>query len=122
MTKATLKALTASIKKYEALVTAEDVALLNHDFGDTGCPLCRMYIAETGTCAKCPVAQAGYSSCKRTPWERGGRSVLGSKTLLNVIRHATHHSDNKVYLKKVVKHLRMRCAAEAEFLKSLLPE
>ena len=91
-------ALEGSIRKWEKIVdgTGEDRR------GDN-CPLCQLFIDETGSCGSCPVyVVTGEEDCSRTPYVAWNNQFSGPYN-----RRAT------------TPHLVELARAELEFLKSL---
>ena len=71
MSRATLKALNGSIKKWEAIVAGT-----GRDLGSHNCPLCEKFMFKSGEefeygCYGCPVSQkTGLGGCDGTPYTR----------------------------------------------------
>ena len=104
MKPATLKALKASIVKWERIVTGE-----GFDKGRDNCPLCKKFIAKD--CEGCPVAKrTGRTNCNDTPYrdfvDAADREPAARG---DAVYHATSPAARRVALK------------ELRFLESLLP-
>ncbi len=103
MSRATLRALKASIRHWQDNVEAEMPQQAST--GESGCALCANFIAEE--CQGCPVKQkTGRKYCDRSPYRRARAAY---------VKWAEYNS--------LVNHTKFRAAAQAEldFLRSLLP-
>lgn len=105
MDERTLTALQGSIKKWE-----EIAAGTGEDHGCSNCPLCKEFTLRSseGSCAGCPVNEAGYPDCERTPYSEFWRMGIQQASP----RSRTANTPELVEIAK----------REVDFLKSLLPE
>ena len=103
MKRETLKALEASIAKWEASATATNIDDVLDGAGS--CPLCKLFFYDK-ECVGCPVYEATEKwACKRTPYGKA------HKTFVSVLRN-----------QKPISDFRKAAKAEVKFLKSLLPK
>ena len=103
----TFKALNGSIKKWEKIVTGEEV-----DKGGYNCPLCQM-TRNDENCERCPVYQSGdddmRDECGFTPYTDWG------------VHHDSKHGIG-LPRKLLCDTCRKIAQKELDFLKSLLPK
>lgn len=133
MEEKTLDALKEAIAKYRAIEHETDAAILKMRFTSSTCALCKLFI-ENDHCEGCPVAAHApeHSGCRNTPWHHQP-DMIGD---LLYTRHDayTDDLDDLVFnlldargeypdtFRDMMLVFRARCAAEAEFLESLLPK
>jgi hypothetical protein len=105
----TLKALKASIEKWER--NAEAGTIDDYKLGCVSCPLCRVfhprYTDKNNECAGCPVADAGFSFCEGTPYDAASAAYSH-----------WHYNDG---LETARAQAHDAALKEVAFLKSLLP-
>ena len=109
----TLKALKASIEKWEGNARAESPELYLTSPKD--CPLCQLFFAN-GACKGCPImSRSGYTCCAETPYENAEdiHSTWEDEYYFNA------ESDKELAL---ARKARQAAQEEVEFLKSLLPD
>jgi len=119
----TLSALKECIEKYETAAVAPTDELIKNKFNASECSLCE---ATGGICNTCPVGISGHMGCADTPWDTSDSGHHFSEhTLCYVARYARIKDcaaeRSKELVEAIADHLRERCRAEAEFLKTLLP-
>ena len=108
MDKKTLTALERSIARWDELAQAEETRWL--DLSAADCALCQLFWARAPKgCGQCPVAiQTGRTACFGSPFYLASASLEDWK----------EDPEND----ELRDHFRQSARAEAEFLRSLLPE
>jgi len=123
MTPTTLKALKACIEKYETAAVEPTVKLKKRLFVSRECALCKLYIGRPCKNA-CPVKKAGHEGCEGTPWQEdvAGSTCLYREDDLASLAFMLSLEEDPRRRTDIVKAIRRRCQAEADFLRSLLPQ
>lgn len=97
----TITALKRSVEKWERYASAKDLTAVK--IGSDSCPLCVLFIDRA--CTGCPVRRkTGKAICNGSPYEEAARRYWGYK-----YSGGTLHSFS------------IAAAAEAQFLRSLIP-
>ena len=107
-------ALRASIKHWEENVAA--VTPKEASMHPDSCALCQMFLDDE-ECAGCPVAEAGYPDCRRSPWEDAFDAFISWTVAVRLESQGRGNAKTAA----APENWRKAAQAELDFLRSLLP-